>query len=193
MSTEKWMPVVGYEGYYEISSNGNVRSLDRKTKSRTAFGQTIKPAIQNSGYLFVSLHKSGASKNFLIHRLVATAFISNNANKKYVNHINGVKTDNQVKNLEWCTFSENIQHSYDNGARKISAKHISRLRKFNTESKSIPVSQFTKDGRFVASFKSAAEASAATGFDYTGIRKCANGKLATCGKHVWKHAKNITP
>lgn len=94
------------EGFsnYEVSNFGNVRN--KKT------GRVLKPKKNNCGYLEVSLRKDGKKKMFYVHRLVAIDFIENPRNKKEVNHINGIKTDNRVENLEWVTHQENQLHSF---------------------------------------------------------------------------------
>lgn len=100
---EEWKPIEGYEGIYEISSLGNVKSL------RTG---SIINQWTNHGYKYVTLNNFG-KKGFRVHRLVASAFIDNAEDKPTVNHKNGNKTDNRVENLEWATYSENERHSID--------------------------------------------------------------------------------
>lgn len=104
---EEWREVVGYEGTYEVSSLGRVRSL----KS----GAIMKPSVPIKRYPHLSLCLRGKRKDANIHRLVAMAFIPNPSNGEVVNHINGDKHDNRVENLEWCTQSENQQHAHDTG------------------------------------------------------------------------------
>lgn len=118
---EIWKDIDGYEGLYQVSNHGNVKSVDRHVRQKSSNGEQVriirgrllKQRIQNNGYYIVWLCKNGVSKVFTVHRLVANAFIPNLSNKKDVNHKNGVKTDNGVYNLEWCSRSENIKHSYN--------------------------------------------------------------------------------
>lgn len=117
---EVWKDINGYEGLYQVSNLGNVKSL-KYGKERI-----LKPDVSKFGYLFVDLCKNNICKSFRVHRLVAIVFIPNLENKEQVNHINGIKTDNMVQNLEWVTAKENIQHAYDNGLKyaQKGEKHI---------------------------------------------------------------------
>lgn len=108
--TEIFKPVIGYDGIYEISNFGKVKSLARKGKGSRNTDIILSPGMGGSGYYFVYLCKNGTNKMFMIHRLVAINFLDNPENKREVNHINGIKTDNRLENLEWVTPSENILH-----------------------------------------------------------------------------------
>lgn len=106
---EVWKDIEGYEGLYQVSNLGRIRR-DKKIK---------KPHVDHGGYLTVWLCKHSVQKCLKVHRLVASAFLSNPEGKRTVNHINGVKTDNRVENLEWATHSENINHANKTGLRKV--------------------------------------------------------------------------
>lgn len=110
MGSEVWKKIRGYEEFYEISSLGNVRSLDRISNNRRRKGKLCKPFIRNK-YFGVALSKDGYVKQYSIHRLLAEAFIHNPDNKPTVNHIDGNKTNNELSNLEWATHSEQIIHA----------------------------------------------------------------------------------
>ena len=104
MEEEIWKPIKDFEGYYEVSNIGRVRSLNYK---RTGKGKILKNIEDYKGYLEVGLTKNGKRKQFKIHRLVAEAFIPNPENKPCIDHINTVKSDNRVENLRWVTYKEN--------------------------------------------------------------------------------------
>lgn len=108
---------------YEVSNLGRVRRLDfyRKVKNYQSFvkGGICKQSLNKQGYLIVGFsNKNGKSKTYLVHQLVAKSFIQNPNNLKQINHKDGVKTNNKIENLEWCTASQNIKHSWDLGLRK---------------------------------------------------------------------------
>lgn len=110
--------IKGYEGLYQIDKNGNVYSFYKK--------RFLKPAPTNWGYLTVELFKNKKGKTYKIHRLVAEAYIPNPDNKRCVNHIDCNKQNNNVENLEWCTYSENLKHAWDNGLNHGNTKGINQ-------------------------------------------------------------------
>lgn len=114
------MDIKGYEGLYKINDNFEIESLDRyKTnqKGNKIFikGIILKQFLDNWGYKQVYLYKNGKKKTIKVHRIIAEAFIPNPEHKETVNHINGIKTDNRIENLEWCTNKENFNHAIKNG------------------------------------------------------------------------------
>jgi hypothetical protein len=125
---EVWKGAVGYEGFYQVSNLGNVKSCERVVKHARGGNKLLKPKDMrlNSdkyGYKIVCLCKNGEEKTNKVHRLVANTFIENVDNKLQVNHINGIKFDNNVYNLEWATPSENLKHAYSNGLKKTSVNN----------------------------------------------------------------------
>jgi hypothetical protein len=123
---EIWKSIKSYNGLYEISSFGRVRSLDRVIEQRNRFkivkhvyrGRLIIPRIPQNRYPYVHLSKAGKRLSITIHRLVANAFLKKKKGRNEVNHIDGNKTNNNVENLEWVTSSENKMHCFLNGLRK---------------------------------------------------------------------------
>lgn len=108
----EWRPVKGYEGLYEVSNLGQVRSF------YSGEAKILKPYVDKDGYLCVHLHKNGKGYAKKVHRLVASAFIPNIGDKPQVNHIDGDKTNNTVDNLEWVTSKENMHHAWETGLCK---------------------------------------------------------------------------
>jgi len=183
---EEWRNVVGYEGFYEVSSFGNVRSLDRRIRNGRGFmtktGTILKPYAGNGKlpYSQVSLCVKCKNSTKTIHRLVANAFIDNPDRKPQVNHIDENKTNNNVNNLEWVTAKENINHG----------TCIERISKSNCNSKySRKVAQYTDSGELVKIWPSTSEA-IKNGYNGSCISACC---LRACrpGKGTRKYHKGF--
>ncbi len=116
MKNIQWKDVKGYEGLYKISENGDVMSSNYKQSNKPGL---LTPSVTGIGYVFYRLAKNRKRKCFYAHRLVAEHFISKHSQPETleVNHLDGDKTNNQISNLEWCTHSENVKHSFDSGLR----------------------------------------------------------------------------
>lgn len=112
---EEWRPVEGYEGYYEVSNTGRVRSLNY---NHTGKPRDLKPKIDRYGYKVVHIHRGKTHKHLTVHRLVAIAFLPRRDGCNQVNHIDCNKQNNHVDNLEWCSNLENMQHADRNGLMK---------------------------------------------------------------------------
>lgn len=182
---EEWRTIPGYEGYYEVSNMGRVRSLDRIKRSGYGStskikGKVLKPGRTLRGYTQVNLYKDGNSEMLLLHRIVAKVFIPNNDSKekRTVNHIDGNKENNCINNLEWATYSENHIHAF---------KHGLRHWKDGMGLKSIPVVQLNREtGEFIAEYPSIASAGRTFDTDVTSsIRDCCNGKLHHTKGYKW--------
>lgn len=175
---EMWRDIPNYEGHYQVSNLGNIKSLYFKNKYGVIPNkEKMKKPQKTRGYLRVALSENGITNQFSIHRLVAEAFIPNPENKPCVNHKNGVKTDNRVENLEWCTYSENEQHSrYILGKQPINKKKVN---------------QFDLDGNFIKQFESLAEAGRSINKKYSLISTCCSGKIQTAYRYKWEFAKEV--
>ena len=123
---EIWKDIRGYEGIYQISNLGKVKSIGRneqyevngKIINRVRKEKILSKCIDNQGYVIVALSLNRKIKYYKVHRLVATYFVSNTENKNIINHIDGDKTNNIYTNLEWCTIKENTVHAYKNNLIK---------------------------------------------------------------------------
>ena len=149
-NNEVWKDCVGYEGKYQVSNLGNVRSIsnNKGTYQERLLSQRQTPT---SNYLYVSFTIKGMTKQHSVHRLVAKAFIANPSNKATVNHIDGNKLNNNVCNLEWNTYSENIKHAYSIGLNIHSRSSLAVKR--GITSKFIYVSYDATRDRFAATVK----------------------------------------
>jgi len=121
---EEWKDVLGYEGHYRISSHGRLQSF--KMKGRSSFVIITPSFNKRTGYMMFRLHKNNSAESVRANRLVALTFIPNPENKPCVNHINGIKTDNRVVNLEWCTHKENTKHAIESGLLDFSKRTLCR-------------------------------------------------------------------
>ena len=177
-SVEIWRDIEGYHNY-QVSNLGRVKSLERNViKGRGGLykieEKILKSRKDKNGYLLINLCKEGEMRSYLVHRLVASAFLDNPNNLPQVNHKDEDKTNNRVENIEYCDRSYNI--NYGNRNEKMA------------KSRSIPILQFTKDGEFVRRWDSSTQVEKELGIDNSSIAKCCRGKHKSVGGFIWGYA-----
>lgn len=119
---EIWKPVPYYEGLYEVSNLGRVKTLPRYHRYGLKEEKILKPGYGKFGYAHVALTKNGIMKTTRVHRIVALVFVPNPYMYEFVNHLDGVKSNNAASNLEWCNRSQNMKHAYDLGLMNIETR-----------------------------------------------------------------------
>ena len=186
---EIWRDVEGYDNYL-VSSQGNVKSKERFSSHMPRPGHK-KSVLLNQhvgtrrGYALIKIYKKGIFKSASVHRLVAKAFLPNPKNKPQVNHINSIRHDNRVENLEWVTVSENIIHGYKFGDMVSPCTMKNKFGKDHPASKAIL--QMNDDGDLISEFIGIGYASRTTGIVQSSISNCCLGKLKHAGGFVWKY------
>jgi len=183
MKKEIWKDIVGYEGLYQVSNLGRVRSkydkysrYGNKNNMQSKINDEyniLKPVDTGKGYLRVRLSKNKKISNKAVHRLVAQAFIPNERNKPFINHIDGNPSNNCVSNIEWCTPKENINHAITNNL----IQHHK-------------IKMFNKDGVLLKTFNSRKEVEIFLGRKiYTEqITRCCNGTIKTSYGYIWRYS-----
>lgn len=170
MEDEIWKDIPGYEGRYRVSSIGRVMSLDYK---HTCGSKIMVQTIGTDGYPQLLLYKNGKPKCWQIHRLVAVAFVPNPNNKRCIDHINGIKTDNRAINLRWCTYKENIHNPLT----------LPKMGVGNKQS----VTQMSLDGEYVRDWDSATNAAKGVGGKVGPITACCRGIYKSSYGYRWKY------
>ena len=161
--------VAGYNGEYKVSDDGEVFSK--------RFDRPLKKTLTQGGYYRVKLYKNAKGKTLSVHRIVAEAFIENPDNKPQVNHIDGVKTNNKVENLEWCTQHENLVHACKNGL-------IDTSKAWHTNEKK--VCQYDMNGNVIKIWESMSEAARKLNIQISSISFCCSGRIKSAGGYKWQ-------
>lgn len=197
---EVWKDIQGYEGLYQVSNLGVVRSLDTMGENGRKYKGVTKVGHDNGrGYLTVNFKVKGKQKNFYVHRLVAQQFIPNPDNKPEVNHIDGNKYNNLVDNLEWSTRLENVRHAFRTGLNK-SYERTEDWRKRNSEHRK---GKFTGDKnpraravvqldkktmKFIAEYGCAMDGAKVMGRDNCGnIISCCQNRINSIYGYKWMY------
>ena len=165
---EIWKDIKGYEGDYQVSSYGRVKSYKNGKE------KILKPRLTTRKYLQVHFCKNKIVKNFQVHRLVALAFLPNPQNFPHINHKDENKMNNNLENLEWCDAKYN--NNYGNHGKRIS------------ESLGKKIDQYTLDGKFVKEWESTMECER-NGYDHSNVAACCRGKRKTYKGFIWSYNK----
>lgn len=187
MKKEIWKAVKGYEGWYEVSNLGRVRSVERivyysNNKIYLCKSRIRKPNKVRGGYLTCDLWKNSKHKTFAVHRLVAQAFLPNPDNLPQVNHRDEDKTNNHVSNLEWCDGKYNVNYG--------TAIQRSAEKRLNSPKLSKPVLQLDLEtNQIIAEYPSARGAERQLKISNSSISKCCMGKYKTAYGYKWRYKK----
>lgn len=189
IESEEWKDIIGWEGFYQVSSFGRIKTIKKEVLRRDGTILVISEKIrklshQKNGYLKVQLVRNGKGISYWVHRLVAEAFIPNPENKPQVNHKKGIKNDNRVSQLEWMTYEEDRKHAedvlghrWDKGIRPKGYTHV--------QSKSVAQIDLYS-GSIVKIWESISMAIKETGIK--NISNCALGKARQSGGYKWEYA-----
>ena len=182
---EIWKDIEGFEGKYQVSNLGNVKSLNY---NGTKFARNLRPKKNMNGYLWVDLWENGVPNHFLIHRIVAMTFIDNPNNYPIINHKDENPLNNTVDNLEWCDYSYNVIYSLERkGKRNNTTRKYTRRK--NRDLRNKHIIQKTKDNRFVREWKDLGEIDCLTDMRRWPISECCSGNRKTAYGYKWEFAK----
>lgn len=176
---EIWKDIEGYEGFYQVSNMGRVRSLKYNQE------KILNGYKDSKGYLIVRLLKNKKSKDYKIHRLVATCFLSNNFNRTEIDHINCNRSDNRVENLKWVNHKENCNNP-------ITKQNYSKCRIGDLSPLAKPIIQFNKNGEFIKKWNCIRDVERLLNFSNKNISSCCTGKRKTAYGYIWRyHYKSL--
>lgn len=171
---EIWKDIKGYEGLYQVSNLGFVKSFDRFVSNGIKRGKILRNKVNDSGYVVIILvGYDNKKKSHYLHRIVAETFIPNPQNLPVINHKDENKLNNHVSNLEWCTQKENINYG----------SSIKR----RIENQSYRVSQYSLSGDFIASYSSAHEIEDKLGYNYQSIQNCCRHEYNQSYGYIWRY------
>lgn len=180
---EIWKDIPNYEGLYQASNLGRIRSLLREWKQKhysginshyKKEGKIMKLRERNgNGYLYVALTKNKKQKKYLVHRIIAKTFLKRKESENYINHLDCNKKNNRIDNLEWCTQSHNIKYAYDNKTKI--PPHMRKIKRMDL------------NNNYIDEFISIQEAGRQTKIKASNIGKCCRGKRNHAGGYKWQY------
>lgn len=186
---EIWKDIEEYEGLYQISNLGRVKSLERYVITKHGYQlpiskKILKQITNKFGYKKVELNKNGKGKSYSVHRLVAKTYLKDYNENLQVNHVNGIKDDNRVENLEMVTASQNQWHSYHVLKTKPSMQgHFG-----SNHVRSLKVKQYDKQGNYIKTWDSIIEAAHEVNVPPCCISNTCSNRRKTAGGYIWKYA-----
>ena len=183
MQEEIWKDITWYEWLYQVSNFGKILSTKRKNTK----WWILRPWSNPQGYEIASIYLNWVQKYYTVHRLVALAFIPQEEWKDQVNHKDGNKKNNRVDNLEWCTMSENLKHSFRVLGRKVCKTWTWKFWSLHHNAKAIE--QYSLEWEFIRSFWAIAEAARETWIDRTSIWSCCKYWYDKAWWYIWKYKK----
>lgn len=184
---EVWKDIKGYEGIYQVSNNGRIKSLERDKNNHSKKQKVeakIRKNVLSKGYYLCLLSKNGKNKMMRVHRLVAEAFIPNPKKHPIINHIDGNKLNNCVDNLEWCDYSYNEKEAYRLGLRR-----YNNNLKVYTDNMKKRVNQYEINGKFIKTWDSVSDIHRQYNYTTTNICACCKNKRKTAYGYKWKYAE----
>ena len=193
MEKEIWKDIPGYEGYYQVSTLGNIKALQKKyyicNSSLVYKDEKIMKQKTNRGYKIIELNKNGKSKRFQVHRLVALTFIPNIENKPYIDHIDGCRINNKLENLRWVTHKENMNNPITiNRIRKIKRKKGCENPLYQEKSPcSKPVLQYDLQGNLIGRYTCVHEAARKLGLLVSNIARVCRNERKTYKNYLWSY------
>lgn len=185
MENEIWRDIVGFEGRYQVSNWGNVKSLNYRNRG---FSKNLTPKTNNRGYLWVELIKYKKRKCFLIHRLVAQAFVDNPNGFEFVNHKDEKPSNCNANNLEWCNRSYNAKYSINRHPERYKNTKRKGKKRTNIKYEKHLINQLSLDGSFLKSWNSFWEIGKEFNYRTSSLKECCEGKRKTAYGYKWEFA-----
>lgn len=194
MEKEIWRDIDDYIGLYQVSNMGRVKSVERVIWDNRGYYKTVPERILkagkiNGGYMQVGLCKEGKTKKYLVHQLVASAFVENPEGYKEINHISEDKTNNKAENLEWCSRSYNVNYGTRNNRMAEKLRGMKQSEE-QIKKKSRPVLGINKVSGLIVEFNSAREASRQLVINQSSIWECCQGKRKSAGGYTWHYVED---